>query len=235
MFFFFVFWTFYLIRRFVKTLFDFKYERKKKETKQTINLFLLPNNFQILLERFFDFVLSMLFDIIGKEGQKHFIFLYTLIIFILVFNLIGLVPFSFTITSHLVNTFSLSLLVFFAINFLCVYLHKTKIFSLFLPPGSSFYLALLLVPIELVSYFFRPISLSVRLFANMMAGHTLLKVIVGFAIVMFCQGGSFYILHLLIIFLLFCLMFLEFSVSLIQAYVFGCLICIYLSDAINLH
>lgn len=141
--FFFVFWTFYLIRRFVKTLFDFKYDRKKKETKQTINLFLLPNNFQILLEHFFDFVLSMLFDIIGKEGQKHFIFLYTLIIFILVFNLIGLVPFSFTITSHLVNTFSLSLLVFFAINFLCVYLHKTKIFFFIFTSGLIILLSII--------------------------------------------------------------------------------------------
>jgi len=107
--------------------------------------------------------------------------------------------------------------------------------SLFLPSGSSFFLALLLIPIEIVSYFFRPISLSVRLFANMMAGHTLLKVIIGFAWVMMLAGGGLLVAHTIPLLILVVLMFLELGVACIQAYVFSILVCIYLNDAIHLH
>lgn len=123
----------------------------------------------------------MLVDNVGNRGQKYFPFIFSVFLFVLIANVIGLVPYSFTITSHLVLTFSLALTTFIGINIICVREHGFHVFSLFLPPGSSLGLAFLLVPIELVSYIFRPISLSVRLFANMMAGHTLLKVIAGFS------------------------------------------------------
>ena len=150
-------------------------------------------------------------------------------------NLIGLIPYSFTITSHLIVTFALALMVFVGVNIICVKEHGLHMVSLFLPPGTSLGLALLLVPIEFVSYMFKPISLGVRLFANMMAGHTLLKVIAGFAWSMMASGGFLFVAHLLPLFVLVLLVGLELGVAMIQAYVFTILTCIYLNDAINLH
>jgi len=123
----------------------------------------------------------MLVDNVGGRGQKYFPFIFSVFLFVLIANVIGLVPYSFTVTSHLILTFSLALTTFVGINIICVRAQGFHVFSFFFPPGSSLGLAFLLVPIELVSYIFRPISLSVRLFANMMAGHTLLKVIAGFS------------------------------------------------------
>lgn len=123
----------------------------------------------------------MIHDNIGSAGKAFFPYVFTLFVFVLTLNLIGLVPYSFTVTSHLIVTFALALTTFIGINIICASKHGKNIFSLFLPAGSALPLAPLLIPIEVVSYIFRPISLSVRLFANMMAGHTLLKVIVGFA------------------------------------------------------
>jgi ATP synthase subunit 6 len=116
-------------------------------------------------------------------------------LFILSLNLIGLIPYSFTLTSHLIVTLSLSLAVFIGINIVCIRIHGINFFSLFLPSGTSIVLALLLVPIELISYVFKPISLSIRLFANMMAGHTLLKVIAGFAYTLMSNTGMLFVLH----------------------------------------
>jgi F-type H+-transporting ATPase subunit a len=123
----------------------------------------------------------MLYDNLGNRGSQYFPFVFILFMFVLLSNLIGLIPYSFTITSHLIVTFSLALTVFVGVNIICAKEHGIHMISLFLPPGTSLGLALLLVPIEFVSYLFKPISLGVRLFANMMAGHTLLKVIAGFA------------------------------------------------------
>jgi ATP synthase subunit 6 len=139
------------------------------------------------------------------------------------------------LTSHLVVAFFLALTGFIAVTIISIKLHGIQFFSFFLPSGSSFYLAFLLIPIEIVSYFFRPISLSVRLFANMMAGHTLLKVIAGFSWTMLLSGGGLLIAHFLPLVILTILMFLEFGVALIQSYVFSILSCIYLNDALHLH
>ena len=144
-------------------------------------LFLIPNNWQILIENMYEVVAQLLFDNINIEGQKYFPFIFVLFCFILFSNLIGLIPYSFTITSHLIVTFTLSFSIFIGINLICIQKHKFHMMSLFIPSNTSFGLALLLVPIELLSYIFKPISLGVRLFANLMAGHTLLKVIVGFS------------------------------------------------------
>jgi ATP synthase subunit 6 len=145
------------------------------------------------------------------------------------------VPYSFTLTSHLIVTFALSLFVFIGINIICIRLHGLEFFSLFLPSGTSVVLSLLLVPIELISYIFKPISLSIRLFANMMAGHTLLKVIAGFAWTLMGCTGVLFVIHYVPLLILIPLFGLELGVALIQAFVFSILTCIYLNDAISLH
>jgi len=143
--------------------------------------YVVSTRIQYVLEVLYVVVYGLLNDNVGSVGKNFFPFFFSFFIFILMSNVIGLVPYSFTITSHLIVTFSLALMMFVGINIICIRKHGINVLSLFLPSGSSLALALLLVPIEIVSYLFRPISLSVRLFANMMAGHTLLKVIISFA------------------------------------------------------
>merc|ERR1712232_369646 len=138
-------------------------------------------------------------------------------------------------TSHICVTLSLAMAVFIGINIIGIQAHGSHMLTLFLPAGTPLGLALLLVPIEIASYFVKPISLSVRLFANMMAGHTLLKVIIGFAWSMFSVGGILFLAHFIPVFILIILMGLELGVALIQAYVFTVLTCIYLNDGVNLH
>jgi len=200
-----------------------------------LNLYILPSRYQYFIELIFETVLTMLIDSVGARAQKYFPFILSIFLFILLANIIGLIPYSFTVTSHLIVTFTLALGTFFGINIICVREHGFHVFSLFLPPGSSFYLAFLLVPIELVSYVFRPISLSVRLFANIMAGHTLLKVIAGFSWSMLLGSGFILFVHFVPLIILVILMGLELAVACIQAYVFTILSCIYLNDALNLH
>lgn len=145
------------------------------------SFFFIPNTWQVFIEALYETSAQLLFDNINAEGEKYFPFISVIFTFVLFSNLIGLVPYSFTTTSHLIVTFTLSLSIFIGLNIICVQKHKFHMLSLFLPANTSFGLALLLVPIELLSYIFKPISLGVRLFANLMAGHTLLKVIVGFS------------------------------------------------------
>ena len=189
----------------------------------------------MVVESIYAVTYSLLEDNVGKSAKSFFPYIFTLFTFIVISNVIGLVPYSFTITSHLIVTLSLALMTFIGINLICIREHGINMLSLFLPPGASLGLALLLVPIELVSYIFRPISLAVRLFANMMAGHTLLKVIAGFAWTMMLSGGVLLVAHLVPLFILVLLMGLELGVAIIQAYVFTILTCIYLNDAIHLH
>lgn len=199
------------------------------------SFFFIPNTWQVLVEVIYEASSQLLFDNINIEGEKYFPFISVIFSFILFSNLIGLVPYSFTATSHLIVTFTLSLSIFIGINIICIKRHKFHMLSLFIPSNTSFGLALLLVPIELLSYIFKPISLGVRLFANLMAGHTLLKVIVGFAWSMLLLEDFLAFMHILPLLILVLLMGLELGVALIQAYVFTILTCIYLNDAINLH
>ena len=178
---------------------------------------------------------GLVWDSVGSEGQKYFPFLFVIFSFILIANVSGLVPYSFTITSHLIQTMVLALTVFIGVMFICGSTHGFHMLSLFLPGGTSMVLAFLLVPIEIVSYIFKPLSLAVRLFANMMAGHTLLKVIAGFAWAMMGSGGLLLIAHIVPLGVLVILFGLELAVALIQAYVFTILSCIYINDAIVLH
>ena len=200
-----------------------------------VSFFLIPNNWQVLIEMLYETISQLLFDNLNDEGEKYFPFISVLFTFILFSNLIGLVPYSFTITSHLIVTFTLSMSIFIGINIICLKRHKSHMLSLFLPANTSFGLALLLVPIEFVSYIFKPISLGVRLFANLMAGHTLLKVIVGFSWSMLLLEDVLSIAHIIPLIILVILMGLELAVAVIQAYVFTILTCIYLNDGINLH
>merc|ERR1712013_731964 len=183
-----------------------------KTKNQKMSLFLVPIPWQIILEAIYDEILKRLFDSINLRGEKYFIFLLVLAAFILFNNLFGLLPYSFTLTSHLVITFILS-------------------FSIFLPANTNFFLALLLVPIEFISYIAKPISLGVRLFINLMAGHSLLKVIVGFAWTILLFENLNAIIFLLPLLILVLLIGLELGVALIQTYVFITLTCIYINDS----
>jgi ATP synthase subunit 6 len=197
--------------------------------------YFIPQHWQLVIESLYATVSETLVNNVGEKGQKYFPFIFTLFTFVLISNLIGLVPYSFTITSHIIVTFSLALMVFVGVTAIAIREHGLHMLSLFIPSGTSLALAFLLVPIELISYIFRPISLSLRLFANMMAGHALLKVIAGFAWSMMTAGGLLFIAHFFPLVVLLLLIGLELGVAFIQAYVFTILSCMYLNDAINLH
>lgn len=197
--------------------------------------YLVPSTWQIFIETVYDTVSQLLFDNINLEGEKYFPFISVIFIFILFSNLIGLIPYSFTVTSHLIITFTLSFSIFIGVNIIGFQRHQFNMLSLFIPANTSFALALVLVPIEFVSYIAKPISLGVRLFINLMAGHTLLKVIVGFAWSMLLLEDLLSFVHIVPLLVLVLLMGLELGVALIQAYVFTILTCIYLNDSINLH
>jgi ATP synthase subunit 6 len=200
------------------------------------SLHLIPNRWQAMLEMIYKVILGLVVDNIrSTQAEKFFPLVFAIFSFILSLNVIGLVPYSFTITSHLVVTLALALAIFIGINIICIRLHGMKFFGLFLPGGTGVGFAFLLVPIESISYFFKPVSLSIRLFANMMAGHTLLKVIAGFGFVLMGKSGILFLMHYIPLLILVPLFGLELAVALIQAFVFSILICIYLNDAINLH
>lgn len=206
-------------------------------SKENDNSFsIIPNRWQSIFEIIYKLILSLVTDNIKDKSNQHFFpLVFSIFLLLLSVNLIGLIPYSFTLTSHLIVTLSLSLSIFIGINIICIRIHGMHFFSLFLPSGTSVVLAFLLVPIELISYIFKPISLSIRLFANMMAGHTLLKVIAGFAFTLMGSGGILFFLHYVPLLILIPLFGLELGVALIQSFVFSILICIYLNDGINLH
>ena len=206
-----------------------------KNNTKTISFFLYPNNWQALIEFIYIVISQLVFDLITSNNKKYFPFIVVLFLFILFNNLIGLIPYSFTITSHLIITFALSFSIFIGINIISFKRHNIAMFSLFLPANTTFFLALLLVPIEFISYVAKPISLGVRLFINLMAGHTLLKVIVGFAWNIVLLESIYSISFIIPIIILIILMGLEFSVALIQTYVFITLTCIYINESEVLH
>lgn len=199
-------------------------------------LYIIPTRWQSIIEIFYNLILSMVVDnVSGKKSQLFFPLIFCIFFFIASMNLIGLVPYSFTVSSHFVVTLAISLSIFIGINIICIKTHKLEFFSLFLPSGTPLLLAFLLVPVELVLYIFRPLSLAIRLFCNMMAGHTLLKIFAGFAWSLMSFTGILFFLHFVPLFTLLPLFGLELGVALIQAFVFSLLTCIYLNDAINLH
>ena len=200
------------------------------------SFYIVPTRYQSILESFYSLLLSMVTENVkGESSQKYFPFFFSIFFFIASLNLVGLVPYSFTVTSHFVVTFAVSLLVFIGLNIICIRTHGLKFFSLFLPSGTPLPLAFLLVPVEFFLYFFKPFSLSIRLFCNMMAGHILLKIFVGFAWSLMSFSGAVFLLHFIPLIILIPLFVLELAVAFIQAFVFSLLLCIYLNDAIHLH
>ena len=197
--------------------------------------FLVPSRWQSLVEMITEFVVSLVEEQIGGQGKRFFPLIFTILVFLLFSNLIGMIPYSFTTTSHLVVTFGLSLSLFIGVTCVGFQQHGLHFFSFLLPKGAPLALAPLLVVLELVSYCFRAVSLGVRLFANMMAGHTLVKILRGFACTKLSVGGVLAFDSVIPFGVVFALTGLEIGVACLQAYVFTILICIYLNDAINLH
>jgi F-type H+-transporting ATPase subunit a len=192
------------------------------------NRSLVPGRWQSMVELSYNFVADMIRTNVGSDGRPYFPFIFSLFMFILFGNMLGLLPYSFTFTSHLAVTFGMALVVFIGTTVVAFMRHGFGFFSFFLPHGTPWYVVPLLVPIEILSYFTRPVSLSLRLFANMTAGHTLLKVFGGFIVAM---GVAGVIPAAAVI----ALTGLELIVSFLQAYVFAILSCIYLNDALHMH
>jgi ATP synthase subunit 6 len=202
----------------------------------TTSFYVIPTRAQLILNFSYKAILYLVLSNVGKkEGQKYFPILFSLFWYIVLLNVLGLIPFSFTLTSHLIVTFSLSSMFFIGINIIAFRKHGLNLFGFFFPQGISFGIALLLTPIELLSYFFRPISLSIRLFANMMAGHTLLKVLAIFAWSIAHAAGITAILYVIPCIILIPLFALEFVIAILQALVFVLLATVYLGDVLNLH
>ena len=189
---------------------------------------MVPGRWQLTAEISYEFIASMLRDNVGKAGRPYFPLVFSLFIFILFGNMLGMLPYSFTFTSHIIVTFALAITIFIGVTVLGFIKHGIGFVKFFAPAGVPVYLLPLLVPIEIISYLSRPISLSVRLFANMMAGHTLLKVFGGFVI----QMSYFGILPLAF---LVALIGLEILIAFLQAYVFAILTCLYINDALHMH
>jgi len=193
---------------------------------------LVPGRMQSLVEISYEFVANMIRDNVGNEGRPYFPFIFSLFMFILFCNMLGMLPYSFTATSQIIITFGLALVVFIGVTIIGFLKHGLGFFGFFLPSGVPGFLAPLVIPIEVLSYLIRPISLGLRLFANLTAGHTMLKVFAGFILPL----GSFYILPGVIpMAATVGLTILEFAIAFLQAYVFAVLSCIYLHDAIHMH
>jgi F-type H+-transporting ATPase subunit a len=188
----------------------------------------VPGRVQSIAELAYEFVGSMVRTNVGREGRPYFPFMFSLFYFILVGNMLGMLPYGFTFTSHLAVTLGLALVVFIGTTIVGFIKHGAKFLHFFLPHGTPIYLAPLLIPLEVMSYCFRPISLSLRLFANMTAGHTLLKVFAGFAVSL----GLFGFIPMLAVI---GVTALEFLIAFLQAYVYTVLACIYLNDALHMH
>jgi len=190
---------------------------------------LIPSKIQLITEMSYTFVAKMINDTAGSSAKAFFPFIFTLFMFVLFCNMVGMLPYSFTVTSHIIVTFALAAAVFLGVTVIGFVKHGIKYLELFVPKDVPIILLPLIIVIEIISYLSRPVSLSVRLFANMMAGHTMLKVFGGFVISLGLLGGWLPLGFSV------ALTGLEILVAFLQAYVFAILTCIYLNDALNLH
>jgi F-type H+-transporting ATPase subunit a len=194
---------------------------------------LVPGRMQSIAELSYEFVAGMLRGNAGAEGMKFFPLVFSLFMFICISNLIGIIPYAFTVSSHLIVTAALALLVFFIVLFYGLYKNGLKFFKLFVPSGVPVFIMPIVVPIEVISFFLKPISHSVRLFANMLAGHIALKVFAGFVAMLGALGVVGWVGAILPLALTIALTALELLVAFLQAYVFAILTCIYLNDALH--
>ena len=189
---------------------------------------LVPGRWQSMAELAYEFIANLIRETIGSEGRAYFPIIFTLFMFVFMGNMLGMIPYSFTFTSHIIVTFAMAFVVFIGVTILGFMRHGMHFFAFFVPPGAPVWMWPLLIPIEIISYFSRPVSLSVRLFANMLAGHTLLKVIAGFIAVLGVAG-------ILPFALVVALTGLEILIAFLQAYVFAILTCLYINDSIHMH
>jgi F-type H+-transporting ATPase subunit a len=189
---------------------------------------LIPNRLQSLVESLYEFLANLVNENAGKEGLPFFSFVFSLFMFILVGNLLGMIPGAFTFTAHIIVTFTMAISVVVGVTIVGFYRHGRHFLEFFVPHGAPKFMLPFLVPIEIMSYCVRPISLSVRLFVNMMAGHTMMKVFAGFVIAM----GIFGIAPLLVVI---GVTILELAIAVLQAYIFAVLSTLYLRDALHMH
>ena len=194
---------------------------------------LIPGRMQSVAEISYEFVASTIRSTAGSEGMKFFPLIFSLFMFICISNLVGIIPYTFTVSSHIIITAALALLVFFTVLIYGVYKNGLKFFKIFVPSGVPIYILPLVMFIEILSFFLRPVSHSVRLFANMLAGHIALKVFAGFVTMLGALGVAGWIGAVLPLALTVALTALELLVAFLQAYVFAILTCIYLNDAIH--
>ena len=196
---------------------------------------MVPGRLQASAEMLYEFISEMVRSNVGNEGRPYFPFVFTLFVFLLFGNMLGLIPYSYTFTSQIVVTFVLAAFIFVGVTLVALIKHGMHFFSFFVPPGAPKVLIPFLIIIEVISYFVRPVSLSVRLFANMLAGHTMLKVFAGLAVMITGAGGVAVAGSILPFLALIGLTGLEVLVAGLQAYVFTILTCMYLNDALHLH
>ncbi len=190
---------------------------------------IVPGKFQLISEMLYNFISKMISDTAGKKAKPYFSFIFSLFIFVLFCNMLGMFPYSFTVTSHIIVTLAFAMFIFIGVTILGFVIHGFKYLKIFVPSGVPMVLLPIIMIIEIISYLSRPVSLSVRLFANMMAGHTMLKVFGGFVISLGLVAGWLPLTFSV------ALTGLEILVAFLQAYVFAILTCIYLNDALNLH
>ena len=195
----------------------------------------VPGRLQSLAEIAYGGIMSMAVGSIGPEGKRYFPFIFALFFFVLMGNLLGLLPYSFTYTSHIAVTFGLAFMVIVVVTAVAIAIHGFRFFTYFMPEGAPKVLAPLIIPIEIISYLSRPVSLSIRLFANMVAGHVMFEVFATFAVLLAGAGAIGTVAGIVPMALNVVLVGFELLVAALQAYVFAVLTCIYLHDAVHLH
>ena len=193
---------------------------------------IIPGRMQVFAESAYEFVASMVRDNVGSQGRQYFPFIFTLFCVVLMGNTMGMIPYSFTYTSHLAVTAGLAVFIFLWVTALGFYKHGLHFLHFFSPEGVPFALKFLVIPLELLSYLTRPLTLSMRLFANMMAGHLVLKVFAGFCVSLMSLTivASVLPMGFNVVMIAF-----EFLIAFLQAYVFTILTCIYFHDALEMH
>ena len=190
---------------------------------------IIPSRIQSVAEIFFEFIFRLVKDFVGEEGKKYFPLVFSAFLFVLLGNLLGMMPYGFTVTSHIIITFGLGVALFLIVNIVAFARHGFHFFSFFLPAGIPMLMAPVMIIIELFTYISRPFSLSIRLAANMVAGHVLIKVLAGFVVMLGINYGWIPIPFISI------LIGFEIFVAVLQAYIFTILICVYLNDAVHMH
>jgi F-type H+-transporting ATPase subunit a len=196
---------------------------------------MIPGRLQSLGEASYEFIQGMVTEQVGDEGKKYFPFVFAIFMFVLFGNLLGMLPYAFTFTSHIAVTLTLAVIVFVTVTVIALMRHGMRFFSYFFPEGAPVWLAPIIIPVEVISYFSRVVSLSVRLFANMVAGHVMLKVFATFVVLLGGLGAVGPFVAILPLGVNVALVGFEFLVAFLQAYVFAILTSIYLHDAVHLH